>query len=411
MPPRFQIKGKTFLLTYPKCDMNIDAMSEEIKKSVGDYFAFCVVSAEKHQDGSDHRHVYLVLKEICRFTSARCFDINGQHGDYKSVKNSNKDRERALKYAQKDGNYVILGTDDLGLKLHLESPKKQSLDETVAKRILQGDTLESLVTEHPAYFIRNLKKAKEFESFVTMIGDTAPPNRFLSVTVSPCACPGCIMVDSEQHVQDCLVAYSICDWFNDRISRHTDDPLSIAIREPQLWIVSPPGAGKTTFVSKLMDCLSIFDIPKTEDFYDNFRNNRYDLAVLDEYHGQKQVSWLNSFLDGSKLTLRIKGGQYIKNDRLPTIILSNEMPRDVYSTALSKNHKILDPMLDDPARVKVVEANAAIMHMLFITSVARAEKRPLSPEIEAEPHPMSDVEGGEEDSLGCNLEVLGEYSD
>ncbi len=408
MPParRFQLKSKTFLLTYPQCATDPEKIYDDLKGLTAENFRFCIIASELHADGSPHRHVYLVLKEIKRCGAANCFDLPSTgHGDYKSVKNSNKDRVRAVAYVKKDDCYTLYDIDEANLAVYLASPSK-NMDKEIAEALLAGKACEELVTENPAYAMRNLKKMKEFEAFATMMKQTTPPNRFSEVSISACACPSCAILDAIGGAEvDKQNATIIMNWLNDRIRRHKEDNM-LPIRTRQLWIVSPPGVGKTTFVSKLKLCLSIYDIPKTEDFYDTWRNGRYDLAVLDEYHGQKSVGWLNTWLDGSTTTLRIKGGQYIKNDNVPTLILSNHDPHEVYSNAMSKNHNILDPMLCEPARIEVIHITTRVMHMLDCFSTPILPKRALTPMPEEPPLFTVDEEDTLLSGLLCDEDFL-----
>lgn len=76
--------------------------------------------------------------------------------------------------------------------------------------------------------------------------------------------------------------------------------------------------------------LSVYYIPH-EDFYDSYDDEAYDLAVLDEFGGQKTPTWLNMWLDGQPMPLRKKGSQCMKYNNLPTIICSNSDLFDCYN--------------------------------------------------------------------------------
>lgn len=65
-----------------------------------------IVAEEKHEDGSDHLHAYIVTKRKYNFRSARCFDLEQDnviyHGDYQTV----KDHNRVKTYCRKEGNFI-----------------------------------------------------------------------------------------------------------------------------------------------------------------------------------------------------------------------------------------------------------------------------------------------------------------
>lgn len=110
----------------------------------------------------------------------------------------------------------------------------------------------------------------------------------------------------------------IHDWVDLNIRKDRDPA------EKHLYIYGETQLGKTTFVSNLRKALKVYEVPYDEDFYDYYEDGLYDLAVLDEFKGNKKIGWLNQFLQGHPFSLRRKGlPAYIKRQNLPVIILSN----------------------------------------------------------------------------------------
>ncbi len=68
-----------------------------------------------------------------------------------------------------------------------------------------------------------------------------------------------------------------------------------------------------------------------EDFDDEYENNTYDLIVIDEFKGQRKLTWINKFVEGAPMSLRKKGSQYLKTDNPPVVILSNYNLEQCYS--------------------------------------------------------------------------------
>jgi len=99
-----------------------------------------------------------------------------------------------------------------------------------------------------------------------------------------------------------------------------------------LFISGERNRGKTSLIEYLERSLSVYHIPHTEDFYDAY-DDEYDLAVLDEFKGQKTLQWMNEFLQGSRMTLRKKGSQHLKVKNMPVIILSNYSLGECYPKA------------------------------------------------------------------------------
>lgn len=89
--------------------------------------------------------------------------------------------------------------------------------------------------------------------------------------------------------------------------------------------------GKSTLLASLRTFCSVYIIPTNTDYYCDWDDSSYDLAILDEFKGSKTVQWLNSWLDGNPLLLNKKGCSPItKLSNVPTIICSNFSLRDCY---------------------------------------------------------------------------------
>lgn len=97
--------------------------------------------------------------------------------------------------------------------------------------------------------------------------------------------------------------------------------------------------------------LRVLWMQKEEDFMDMWEDGSYDLVVLDEFRGQKKLTFMNEFLEGVPLCLRVKGSQRMKRQNIPVIICSNGNPKDCYR---NMEEMWLEPLLE---RVKVVEVN------------------------------------------------------
>ena len=85
-------------------------------------------------------------------------------------------------------------------------------------------------------------------------------------------------------------------------------------------------------------------MPKSEDFYDFYDDNQWDIVLLEEFRGQKTIQFLNEFCQGSMMTLRQKGKQALKVKNLPMIVLSNYRLTEVYSKSLANDASRLDTL-------------------------------------------------------------------
>lgn len=85
-------------------------------------------------------------------------------------------------------------------------------------------------------------------------------------------------------------------------------------------------------ISTLSKFLRIYEIP-TEDWYDQYKDDAYDLAILDEFTGQKPIWWLNRWLDGNMFHLKQRNQPGVnKMFNIPTIIVSNYHPDAIFTS-------------------------------------------------------------------------------
>lgn len=107
-PPEKRMKGritnsKSWLLTYPRCDLSIDAVMQRIRSLLKDWDYMCV-SRELHQDGFPHIHAFIQFRVKKQFRYGGVLDkIGGKHGDYKHQKYG--DVKSMVEYVKKHGDY------------------------------------------------------------------------------------------------------------------------------------------------------------------------------------------------------------------------------------------------------------------------------------------------------------------
>lgn len=144
----------------------------------------------------------------------------------------------------------------------------------------------------------------------------------------------------------CLVTRSLVEWcsLNIQCKRH--------FKQKQLYLHGPANTFKTSFKDILEEYCTSYEIPQGEDFYDLYGDPEPELCYLDEFRGKKEPGWLNLFLQGGTMNLRIKGGQRYKKVNPPVLILSNYSLQFCYREALLKNPVLLDPLL---VRLEVIE--------------------------------------------------------
>lgn len=311
---RFRMQSKSFYLTFPQCGaVTKEQAFERIVGKFGDSVEWLVVGAEKHVSGDPHLHVALQCKETQNIGKEDYFDfVCGKHGNYQVMKNKSK----CVAYCVKDGDFLERGIDARKL-----AKGKAKVYEEIGKRCLEGASFDDLCSEgFLSACVQNKKKIEDFIAYATV--------RRMRTLLSPWTTVRTSSVE----------AMGIASWLNQSVKR------PFPFRSKQLYIHGPPQIGKTTMILELIKRLSIYDIPREEDFYDEYRDGAYDLAVLDEFTGKKSIQWMNQWLDGSRTTLRKKGSQVVKTQNLPTIVLSNRSLMENYPKQAEKNSIFLQAL-------------------------------------------------------------------
>jgi len=344
-PKKFQQNSKNYGLTFSQyTDVKKD-MWNRIKGKLGPAVEWCMIASEKHEDGSPHMHLMLAFKQSKRFTTAKWGDFiaEGNHGNYVTLPKPG-DVARWCRYLEKEGDWELFGDITPNLYETFCSENANSKSAPLAKNkmvwmrlteALQGGlTLEQAAVseDFKSTVAQNVKKLKEYVNFMRSIQlpiDPLDNYRHLSTSTPP-----------EQWTYG---LHYLLYWFNHRDHLlNTERP----IRARQLYVVAPFGAGKTTLITSLASKLRIYFMPQ-EDFYCTWEDGKYDLCVIDEFHGNKPVGFLNSWLDGSHLQLKVKGGQtYLKKHNIPTIVFSNFDLDTCYAKALAENKSITAPLKD-----------------------------------------------------------------
>ena len=296
------MQGKNYTLTYAKCTITKECAAANIEKEFGDSIVGYVVSEELHKDGTPHLHAFVQFKEKKTFSKPDCWDfVAGQHGSYEVTKNV----RNWITYVTKDGKYLAKGID-----VEAITKKKNPKSGDIAKMIMEGKTLEEINESEPGYFMLNKRKLEDYETWVHCQRNKKSKDAWVAPDFTK-------LTDANKQ---------IAEWLCSNIRQPRK------FKDPQLFITGKRNLGKTSLIEWLERSLSVYHIPITEDFYDLYSDD-YDLVVMDEFKGQKTIQWMNLFLQGSKMNIRKKGSQMLKQKNLPVIILSNYSLGDCYPKA------------------------------------------------------------------------------
>ena len=108
-------------------------------------------------------------------------------------------------------------------------------------------------------------------------------------------------------------------------------------RQAQLWLCGLPGVGKTRFLAYLRARLRVYDMPRSEDFYDEYEDGCLTWWSWMSTRPTRRSSSLTPGLMDSSLPLRQKGSQLTKTDNLPLIIVSNYSIEEVYRPGIGRD--------------------------------------------------------------------------
>ncbi|ALE29600.1 replication associated protein, partial [Lake Sarah-associated circular virus-8] len=330
---KFSLQAKRFFLTFPQCPMD---KHQVLLWLTGAHEAHqAIVAEEQHEDGSPHLHIYLTYEKAKRISHADYFDLGNPenpeqvfHPNIQTVKNM----KECVKYitktdkepAQHNINYrdIIAG--------------KSSKFAVIAASVMDGKSLLEINDSDPGFVLQHKRKLEEYQAWIVM---KKPRNDLAAWYPVPVPAFG--------------PEYQLATWLNANLFAQPR-----RIKASQLYLFSPPNCGKTTLITWLSRFCRIYYMPLLEDFYDFYDDDSYDLVVIDEFKGQKQIQFLNQWLDGQPCTVRIKGGQRLKTRNLPCIILSNWALSTVYSAAIEKSGPdVIGPLI---ARLEIVNVNKFI---------------------------------------------------
>jgi len=304
-PKAFRLQCKCFYGTWPQCTMDkADLLANAIRLLPP--ISWAVVASEMHKDGTPHLHGIFYFEEKIDLKDANpTLDLIAmKHGNYQGAKSPTK----VLRYVVKDDNYITHG-DVPDWK---EKPKIMT---KMATAIMAGASFNDCMQMDAGVSMLHKRKIEEFEAYCKR--QRADSDKLVWQPLSMPEDPNlCLLVD----------------WLNSNMMVK-----SRKFRAPQLYVCGAPGLGKTRLVNQLRRFARVYMIPTCEDFYDDWFNDQYDLAILDEFKGNKSVQWLNGWLDGQVLPLRKKGSQYLKAVNVATIILSNYTLEECYKAAIEKD--------------------------------------------------------------------------
>lgn len=317
--PKFKLQAKKVYLTFPHCDVDPASALARVREHFGDErIKWIVVCRELHRDGTPHLHCAIWLRSRVKTSSSDFFDfVGGQHGNYQVM----RDPPDVVKYVTKEDDWVSW-PPSWDAKAYVAARKKRTSTsfETVAGMVGEGDSIRAINAVHPGFMLQHLTKVRAYASFVQSVAQ-----RDLLDWPAP--------IPPADVVKLAVTSHQVYSWIRGNVMTGA----SRMFGAKQLMVIGPTGIGKSTLIYNLARYLRIYYVPMGENFYDSYSDSEYDLIVFDEYRSQKTIQWMNSFVQGAPVSLRIKNGQVLKRKHLPVIVLTNYEPHDAYSN-VARDH-------------------------------------------------------------------------
>jgi len=280
---RYQLRSKRLFLTYPQCTLKKEDAFQLLsqKVTIKEY----VIAEEKHQNGDDHLHAYLLLEDTLSTSNPNFLDIGGFHGNYQSCRSE----KNVVRYCTKAENFI--SNFDVSERVDKRKSKKSLIGE---KLINSKRNLVELVKEYPELIYDYNKIKNNLKAF----DQDALPRRLELPTFLP---------NPFGKILSC----------------------TLASKRRHYWIwSSEPNKGKTTCAKAWYKDYNVH--LQSGDFtYWTFNGNE-EALIIDEYNSAK-LTWssLNAICDGT-FCYRIFQGGLRGNLNFLVIIFSNRKICDLY---------------------------------------------------------------------------------
>lgn len=347
MPPKrkrdsgkaaFRFNSTTLYATFPQCDTPMQTVVNNMKEKWETRLEYWIVCSEKHEDGNLHLHVLIKFRCKLDVSSPHFADFlskNQQgktfHGNYLPAKGGPAGIAKIINYIKKDGNFIDSGN---------LPEEKVKISTTIACAIRDGKSLREIDKLDPGYTMNNLKKIREYQSLIQEFKNEDEDLAKLRIPI-----PLEIEAQGDPDMQ------RLMDWCEQNFYKR-DRP----IREPQLWLKTPIRCGKTTWLACLQKFMRVYIVGYERESFDEYRDEKYDIIVFDEYKNQKKLEFLNSLIDGQdKRLMQLYSGQNTtKKVNLPVIFLSNYHPVEAYPSASNVTR---DAFIDRLCIVELSQSN------------------------------------------------------
>jgi len=328
---------KNIFLTYPQCPVPPRCLLDFLQDLLKENLDCCCISQELHQDGNQHLHAFVQLKEKIRLNKEQFsyyFDLNYDDPVYHPNTQAARNVKNVVTYVVKGRfNGAMQDFVEYGMSAQAVIAKKDPKNSIVAKLLIEGKSIKDCFDAEPGYVGFNLHKVQYLDTWLkTQRMPQLDPWNEIDLNQFELNSPN----------------YQIATWLNANIMKKRIP------RTPHLMIVGGTLLGKSLLISKLRNFLNVYQCPAQGPYYLPWEDGKYNLIAMEELHAGWTVSDLLLFLDGSPTVLKIHGGLNHKKDNVPIIITSNQ--------TFDQSYKRVNPtsMAALNARVQLVEISELI---------------------------------------------------
>jgi hypothetical protein len=148
MNKKFRLCSKSLFLTYPKTNISVIEVKEQLEKILIKYkVSEYAIAKELHQDGTPHIHVWIKLIKKLDTTNQRLLDLtiegSSYHGQYENAKKDKSSMEYVLKNINEEPTSEYVVSDNILVRLTEEGTIK-CVESTMIDLAEKGQVYEAL---------------------------------------------------------------------------------------------------------------------------------------------------------------------------------------------------------------------------------------------------------------------------
>ena len=157
---KFRLCSKSLFLTYPKIDISVIEVKEQLEKILIRYkISEYAIAKELHKDGTPHIHAWIKVIKKIDSTNNRLLDLTKDnkthHGEYENAKKDKSSMEYVLKGLNEPSTFEYVVSDGIKARLTAEGTLKgvESAMIDLAEKGLIHEALELYKKERPRDYL------------------------------------------------------------------------------------------------------------------------------------------------------------------------------------------------------------------------------------------------------------------